>query len=84
VNIADLFQYKNVLIRDIETKKLELAEQSEPISIINFGKPQIVRKSFFGKNIVFVPLLFLMLFFIFSTVMYLNRKSLYLNKNMNK
>ncbi|RRQ50027.1 hypothetical protein DZC72_05465 [Maribacter algicola] len=75
VNIADLFQYKNILIRDIEAKKLELAEQLQPISIINFGKPQIVRKSFFGKNIVLVPIVFILFFFLISFLRYLNRKA---------
>ncbi|TLP80744.1 hypothetical protein [Maribacter sp. ACAM166] len=75
VNIADLFQYKNLLIRDIETKKLELKERTEPVSIINFGQPQAVKKSFFGKSIVFIPLLLLCLFFFVSILGYLNNKS---------
>ncbi len=76
VNIADLFQYKNILIRDIETKKLELVEQTKPISVINFGKPQEVQKSFFGKNVVLIPLLLIGLFFMFSAFRYLDKKSL--------
>ncbi len=75
VNIADLFEYKNRLIRDIELKKLELEEQTEPISVINFGKTQVVRKSFFGKNIILIPMIFLMAFFLISFLIYLNRKS---------
>ncbi len=75
VNIADLFEYKNRLIRDIELKKLELKQNTDVINIINFGKPQVVRKSFFGKNIVLLPLLFLGAFFLLSILGYLNRRS---------
>lgn len=80
VNIADLFEYKNLLIRDIETKKMELVEQTKPISVINFGNPQEVQKSFFGKNLVLIPILLIGLFFVFSIFKYLNKKSLELNK----
>ncbi len=75
VNIADLFEYKNRLIRDIETKKLELEENVNPVSIINFGRPQIVQKSFFGKSIVLIPLVFVSMFFLVSLLRYLNKKS---------
>lgn len=79
VNIADLFEYKNLLIRDIETKKMELVEQTKPISVINFGNPQEVQKSFFGKNLVLIPILLIGLLFVFSIFKYLNKKSLELN-----
>ncbi|MGB3149430.1 MAG: hypothetical protein WBB27_02110 [Maribacter sp.] len=75
VNIADLFEYKNRLIRDIELKKLELEEQTEPVNIINFGKTQVVHKSFFGKNIILIPLVLVSLFFLSSFLVYLNKKS---------
>lgn len=75
VNITDVLEYKSMLIRDIESKKLELKERTEPVSVINFGKPQRVQKSFFGKKVVFVPLVLLGLFFIVSLLIYLNEKS---------
>lgn len=75
MNITDLFEYKNLLIKDIETKKLELEERAEPVSIINFGKSQVVQKSFFGKNIILIPLVFLVIFFLVSFLVYLNKKS---------
>ena len=75
VNVARLFELKNVLIRDIESKKLELQERSDSISIINFGQPQIVKKSFFGRSIVFIPLVLLTLFFLLSLIKYLNKKT---------
>jgi hypothetical protein len=75
VNIADLFEYKNLLIRDIETKKIELEERTNPVALINFGKSQQVQKSFFAKKIFLVPSILLGLFFTFSLLRYLNKKS---------
>ncbi|APQ17345.1 hypothetical protein [Maribacter hydrothermalis] len=76
VNIADIFQYKTGLIRDIEAKKLELIENKETLSVVNLGQPQVVQKSFFGKNIVLIPLLLILLFFAISILKYLNRRSM--------
>ena len=75
VNITGLFSLKNDLIRDIELKKLELEERSQPIKIINFGKSQEIHKLFFGKKIILLPLIFLGSFFLVSFLGYLNRKS---------
>ncbi|MEP2239163.1 MAG: hypothetical protein ABJI22_12440 [Maribacter sp.] len=75
VNIADIFEYKTSLIKDIETKKLELQERTVPISIINLGQSQVEQKSFFGKSIVLIPVIFVSVFFILSVLVYLNRKS---------
>lgn len=75
VNIADLFEYKNLLIRDIETKKIELEERTNPVALINFGKSQQVQKSFLAKKIFLVPSILLGLFFTFSLLRYLNKKS---------
>jgi hypothetical protein len=75
VNIADIFQYKTGLIRDIETKKLELIERRETFSVVNLGQPQVIQKSFFGKNVVLIPLLLISLFFAISVLKYLNKKS---------
>ncbi|WP_405411548.1 hypothetical protein [Maribacter sp. Asnod1-A12] len=75
VNIADIFEYKTKLIRDIETKKLELEEQTLPVSIINLGQPQVEQKSFFGKSIVLIPIIFISVFFILSVLLYLNKKA---------
>ena len=75
VNIADIFEYKTGLIRDIEAKKLELQERVVPVSIINLGQNQVERKSFFGKSIVLIPVIFIVLFFITSVLIYFNRKA---------
>lgn len=75
VNITGLFSLKNSLIQDIESKNLELEQRTDPIKIINFGKPQQVQKAFFGKKIVLIPLVFVGFFFLFSILKYLNKKS---------
>lgn len=75
VNIADIFEYKTSLIRDIETKELELEERTAPVSIINLGQTQVEHKSFFGKSIVLIPIIFIVVFFTLSMLVYFNRKS---------
>ncbi|MBD1260020.1 hypothetical protein HZY62_05430 [Maribacter polysiphoniae] len=75
VNITGLFDLKNSLIKDIESKNLELAERTDPIKIINFGKPQEVIKAFFGKNIILIPLILVGLFFLGSFLKFLNKKA---------
>ena len=74
-NITELFELKNSLIRDIERKKLELQEQRDAISIINFGEPQLEQNSIFGKRIVLLPLIFIAIFLLIDIIRYLNKKS---------
>ena len=76
VNITGLFDLKNNLIKDIESKNLELEQRTDPIKIINFGKPQQIIKPLFRKNIVLFPLILIGIFFLFSFLKYLNRKAL--------
>jgi hypothetical protein len=71
-----LFGLKNSLIKDIESKNLELEQRTDPISIINFGKPQQITKPLFRKNIVLFPLLFIGLFFLASFIRFLNKKAI--------
>lgn len=75
LDITGILNLKNNLIRDIERKKLELQGEKEAIRIINFGKTQEVQKSFLGKNIVLIPSLLLLLFFLIDILKYLNLKS---------
>ncbi|WP_396636222.1 hypothetical protein [Maribacter sp. R77961] len=75
VNITGLFSLKNNLIKNIEDKNVELRQRTQAIKVINFGKTQQVQKSFFGKNIVFIPLILIGIFFLFSFLKYLNKKS---------
>lgn len=75
INITGLFNLKNNLIRDIEKKKLELKQKTDAIKVINFGSPHEVIRPFFGKKIVFIPLILIGMFFVFSFLKYLNKKT---------
>lgn len=75
VDIAALLSLKTELIRDIEDRKIELAELTNPIGIINFGTPHQVRKAFFSKKIILIPLVFMAGFFLFSFLQYLNKRA---------
>ncbi len=75
VDITGLFDLKNDLIRDNESKNLELQERTDVIKVINFGNSQQVQKTFIGKNIVLIPFIFIVLYFLISILKYLNRKA---------
>ncbi|MGB5170548.1 MAG: hypothetical protein WBN69_03865 [Eudoraea sp.] len=75
LDIAELFSLKNSLIRDIERKKMELQEEKDAISIIYFGEPHVIQKSFFGEKIVLIPLLLIAIFFFIDILKYLNKKA---------
>ena len=75
IDIAEIFEIKNDLIKDIEDKEIELKTVTEPIKIINFGKSQEVKKALYGRSIVFIPLVLMGLFFLISIIKYLNRKA---------
>ena len=75
IDIRALFDLKNDLIRDIETKKVELKTRENAIKIINFGRPQEVIIPFFGKTLVLLPLLFIGAFLLLSILKYLDKKS---------
>ncbi|WP_394974407.1 hypothetical protein [uncultured Croceitalea sp.] len=80
LNITGLFNLKNDLIKDIEAKNIELQKQTDPIKVINFGKTQVVQKSVFGQSLVLVPLVLLGIFFLISTIKYLNTKAAEINQ----
>ena len=81
VNITGLFGLKNDLIKDIESKNLELEQRTDPIKIINFGKPQQIVKPLFKKNIILFPIVLIGIFFLFSFIKYLNSKALEIEKH---
>lgn len=76
LDLTSLLQLKNNLIKDTESKKIDLLNQKEAIRIINFGKPQEEQKSFFGKKIILVPTILIGLFLLIDFVKYLNRRAL--------
>ncbi|WP_190810427.1 hypothetical protein [Flagellimonas sp. S3867] len=73
MDVTGLFRLKNSLILDMERKKLEIKEQDEPLSIVNFGNAQEVKTSFFGKTIVLVPVILVIVFFLGSFLKYINK-----------
>lgn len=75
IDITGLLKLKSFLIKEIESKKIELKNRTEIIRVVNFGKTQEDRKSFFGKEVILIPLILLGLFFLYSFLKYLNRKS---------
>lgn len=75
LNIPTLLSLKNGLIKEMENKQIEMAEQKDAISIINFGKTQVVKKPLFGKNLVLFPIILLGAYFVLSFISYLNRKT---------
>ncbi len=79
LDIARLFELKNNLIRDIETKKIELQEQKNAISIIYFGENQKAQKTILGKKIVLLPLILISIFFLIDITKFINRKAAQLN-----
>ncbi|WP_282053994.1 hypothetical protein [Maribacter luteus] len=74
IDLKGLFDLKNGLLKDIESKKVELKTRTEAVKVINFGKPQQVQKAFFGKKIILIPLLLVGLFFLGSFLRLLNKK----------
>ncbi|PWL39853.1 hypothetical protein DKG77_03215 [Flagellimonas aquimarina] len=76
MNVTGLFSLKNQIINNTERKTMELKEQKEAINIINFGNAQRVKKDFFARGIVLVPLFLVGLFFAFSVIKYVNKKAM--------
>ena len=74
IDIKGILELKKDFINDIELKKVELNTTTEAINIINFGKPQEVKKAIYGKSIVLIPSLLFGIFFFISIIKYLNRK----------
>lgn len=75
LNIPNLLGLKNNLIKETEDKRIEILEHNNAISIQNFGKTQVVKKSVLGKNLVLFPSILLGAFFVLSFILYLNKKS---------
>jgi len=76
LNMPSLLTFKNRLVKENEVKQVELIEQKTPISVLSLGKTHVVKKPFFDKNIVLIPVLLLGLFFMVSLISYMNRKSI--------
>ncbi|CAM4152195.1 hypothetical protein ZORO111903_03860 [Zobellia roscoffensis] len=79
LNIASLLTLKNRFLKEIEEKKSELTEQTEILSVINMGKPQVFKKPFFNNKFFLVPTALVVLFFAISFIRFLNKKAQELN-----
>ncbi|MBU3026694.1 hypothetical protein [Zobellia galactanivorans] len=75
LNIGTLLSLKNRFLKEIEEKKSELAEQTEVLSVINMGEPQVFRKPFFNNKFFLVPTALVVLFFLVSFIRFLNRRA---------
>ena len=75
LNISSLLTLKNRFLKEIEEKKSELTEQTEILSVINMGKTQVYKKPLFNNTFVLIPTVLLVLFFIISFILFLNRKA---------
>lgn len=76
LDVPNLLALKNALLKQMEQKQIEAVEEKEAISIINFGKTQVVQKQFLNKSLLMVPLILLLAFFTWSLLAYLNRKAM--------
>ncbi|WP_435624048.1 hypothetical protein [Flagellimonas sp.] len=76
IDLTGLLQLKNNLIQNTERKKVELEEQQKAVNVLNFGKPQRIIKSFFGKRLVLIPLIFLGAFILFDFIKMVNAKAI--------
>ena len=75
LNIRELFDLKNILIRDTEAKRIELKTRANAIKVINFGKSQEVIKPLLGRAMILFPTIFIGAFVLISIVKYLDKKS---------
>ena len=75
LNIPGLLRIKNELIRDIESKKIEILTKKEAISVISKGGTQEVQKSFFGQSIILIPTLLILLFILLDVIKAINKKA---------
>jgi hypothetical protein len=75
LDVPSLLTLKNGLLKEIEKKQIEAVEQRDAINIINLGKTQVVEKQFLNNSILLLPTILIGAFFLWSLLVYLNRKS---------
>ncbi len=75
LNLPSLFEMKNNLLKEIEEKELELAQQTDILTIQNFGDNQVVKKSFFNQTYFLIPSLLIFGYLLISFFQYLERRS---------
>lgn len=75
LEVPGLLSLKNALIKEIERKRLEMAEQNEVVNIINFGKNQKVKVPLYSQGILVIPIILVVSFLLISFFGYLNKKA---------
>ena len=75
LDVPGLLNLKNKLVTEIEEKQLDLIAQKDAISIINFGKTQVVKKQFLNKSLIWLPTILVGLFVFWSLLVFLNNKA---------
>lgn len=75
LNIPQLLNLKNTFIESTASNKLLKREYKETIKILSFGGPQLVKKEFFKEKLTLIPFLFIGLFFVWSLIKYLNKRT---------
>lgn len=75
LDVPGLLRLKNNLVEEIGLKQMDLIEQKEAITILNLGKTQVVKKQFLNKSLTWLPAILVGLFFAWSLLLFLNRKS---------
>lgn len=75
LDVPGLLNLKNKLVKEMEEKQLDLVEQKDAISIINFGKTQVVKKQFLNKSLIWLPTILVSLFVLWTLLVFLNRKA---------
>ena len=75
LNVPSLLSLKNILLKEIEEKRLEIEQNKSVLGILNFGNTQEVKKTFLDQTYFIIPALLLAGFFLLSLFKYLDRKS---------
>lgn len=75
LNVPALLNLKNQLLKEIEDKKMEIIQQTQVLSILNFGKTQEVKRSIFAQTYFLIPAILVTGFMLLSFFKYLNRKA---------
>lgn len=75
LDVKALLELKSKLNEDIEEKHLELNQQANIISILNYGKTQEVRKPFLDDRSFKIPLVLVLGFLTYCFIRYLNNKT---------
>lgn len=75
LNVPSLLNLKNVLLKEIEDKRLEIEQNKSVLGILNFGNTQEVKKTFVTQTYFMIPAILLAGFFLLSLFKYLDHKS---------